>query len=151
MNKLEEYNKAKQAAREILNGITKEEVVGLLQDYLKKNNLYGIAWLQYVPSFNDGEPCTFRVADFYEFDKEGLLAYCKENGDDPGLLETDEKKFFRSCGLSSFAQGEVEAIKEIGGTGWVEPSKDILERAFGHNQVILITQTGVYTDYYYNY
>lgn len=59
MNKFEEYNKAKQAAREILNGITKEDVVGFFQDYLKKNNLYGIAWLQYVPSFNDGEPCTF--------------------------------------------------------------------------------------------
>lgn len=152
-NKFNAYNEAKSRAEALLEEITQEDVVSYIREYLKENNLFGVAWLQYTPSFNDGEPCTFRCGEFYQFDKEGLLEFAKENNLDPSLLETDdlddEKSFFRSCSRKSLAWGGAPGATGSG-RGYLDIDSDILLQAFGDGYAIVVTQSGVYTQEHYD-
>lgn len=42
-----------------------KEIVPLIQDFIKENNLEAVAWSQYSPYFNDGDPCTFSINEIY--------------------------------------------------------------------------------------
>jgi hypothetical protein len=57
---IEQFNAMKEAlerdSKELLGEHFKEEFAG-------DTELKGLRWTQYTPSFNDGDPCTFRVGD----------------------------------------------------------------------------------------
>lgn len=62
MNKFQEAEKLKNKYRATLRDITAEDVKGLFDEVFEKHpNFRAIGWKQYVPSFNDGEPCEFTM------------------------------------------------------------------------------------------
>lgn len=144
MSKIEEYSKVKQNLRSLLKDISREDVLAEIRKHLAENNLHGVAWFQYVPAFNDGEACTFSVAEIWDFTKESLLAYGEDL--DPNLLEENEGEYIKNCGIKDLARGNAAIQTE---TDPVPIDEDILERVFGHNVAIVVTQKSVYeTDYY---
>jgi hypothetical protein len=144
MSKIVEYSKLAKELATKLAAITEEDVVAHVRDYLKENGYHGVAWYQYTPSFNDGDPCTFRSGEFYSFDREGLLAYAKENGINPDLLDKDERKFLQVCELSEITDGGLVEPKQAPKKRLVSIPDDILEKVFG-DAFVVITEAGTYT------
>lgn len=149
MNKFEQYNEAKKNLDAVRRSITQEDVITLFREYLGKNpHILGIAWTQHTPSFNDGDPCTFRVSDFVGFDREGLLEFGEENQLDPALLDSDPESYLRQCGLKSIAWGECASPKQ-GGEGWIHVDDGIMEETFGDGTLVVLTRDLMITEEYW--
>ncbi|MGN6110088.1 MAG: hypothetical protein ACTHU0_33590, partial [Kofleriaceae bacterium] len=87
-----------------------------------------LTWTQYVPSFNDGEPCTFTVGEAYVESKAGSSAITLEHGN-PARLEW--------AGLTRKAWTDLRrAFREI--------PEEVLESAFGIGVLVVIESGGNY-------
>lgn len=60
-----------------------------IRTYMLANNVWGIAWTQYTPYFNDGEDCIFSVNDPYELPQT--------------LPDEDKEKFAMSDNVNVYA------------------------------------------------
>lgn len=64
--KLEEIRALQEAYREKVASAGRESLAEVFAGYKQqKPELKSISWVQYTPYFNDGDPCEFRVGDFY--------------------------------------------------------------------------------------
>lgn len=91
--------------------------------------LDSIQWIQYTPSFNDGDPCYFRCYnDYYS-------------------INSDEQEDINEDG---FASEEIESLKkEV--DAWMENfDDDDMERLFGNGAKVTLTKKGVTVDEYYD-
>jgi len=53
-----------------------------MQNFLDENpEVDSIGWYQYIPSFNDGDPCTLRIGEFEAKDQEGEEVYPTKGAD----------------------------------------------------------------------
>lgn len=106
----------------------------------------GIAWAQYTPYFNDGDPCYFRVADpeFY-LTEEGQKAIGKEPRevfvDDISFTYCDEG--FSTYSLKGQLKKDAEKLVEL-----FEVLEDTLEMVFGDHAEIVATRDEIRVDQY---
>jgi hypothetical protein len=63
------YNKAMELADEIEDS----DIVEVFKHVFKNKNVVAVIWCQNTPSWNDGDPCTFRQGDVHKVTKEMLL------------------------------------------------------------------------------
>jgi hypothetical protein len=49
-----------------------------------------VTWTQYIPSFNDGEPCEFSVRDLWVVDEATIKAHIEENYEEDEEYDRDE-------------------------------------------------------------
>lgn len=63
-NILTEIAEAHSVYQEKLKELSQEKIQLACKDFFEKNpKVLAFAWTQYVPGFNDGDPCTFRVGE----------------------------------------------------------------------------------------
>ena len=97
--------------------------------------LQALSWKQYVPSFNDGEPCEFSLGELHFHFENDLTA---EDDD----IDDDES------GRSSYDIKHDENLSEETKTFFTTFDKEfnqlesVLERVFGVNQKIRISRDG---------
>lgn len=146
MSKFEEFKKAKAAYLEALDQIGEEEVVAEYRRYLEQHpEVYGVMWTQWTPSFNDGEPCRFMVAEPTQFTKKQLLDYLLDKDYEENVLEEQEEDdLFRSLSLREL-EGYSRSTKNM-----LFMDEDILESVFGDGVTVVVTRTGVYTREYFD-
>lgn len=68
--------------------LSREEFEAALQSVLRHEEVTGVAWSQYTPYWNDGEPCTFRVGEI-SFSFAGLTPDKEDEYFDYGWQEDD--------------------------------------------------------------
>lgn len=109
-----------------------DDIQNKFKDGIKKifdivDELEAISWHQYVPSFNDGDPCEFTLGELYFHFKNDLTSEsgrrCYDIKKDENLSE-ETKTFF------------VTFDKEF------NELSEVLDRVFGINQKICIKRDG---------
>ena len=129
---VEDYKKSKAE----FSDKAQEAMRTAFKDFFDVNpNIEMIAWTQYTPFFNDGDPCVFRVADMYFSlvgEKIDLVGYLDDSGmhseyDD----KVDEAKTFKKF------------VQEIG----TIPDEIFLD-AFGDHVRVAATRKGFDTEDY---
>ena len=91
---LENYRNARSGLKSILDKDGVNLIGKMFQKVLKKCHGIAVYWNQYVPSFNDGEPCRFSVGDFYvidntDYEEIGGSAYAYDVLDSDGEIKED--------------------------------------------------------------
>jgi hypothetical protein len=130
MNLAKEAIEAKKKYNEILNKIGKEVFVELAKPVFEAHpEIIAVRWKQYVPGFNDGDPCLFRLCPseiLIEPDGEFLGEY-SDDGDMPEEYHAASNAFD-------------EALEEL---------EDACEMVFDSNAEITIHRDGkIEHDYY---
>jgi hypothetical protein len=124
VNLAQEAIAAKKRFEEIIAQIGREVFVELTKPVFEKHpEIEAIRWKQYVPAFNDGDPCVFRVCD-------------------SEVLLKDEDEFYgdySDCGDSVPEQYE-EALGAFDEA--LEQLEDASERCFDSNSEITIYRDG---------
>ena len=128
----------------------KPDIQKLFIETLKKYPQLTFQWTQYVPAFNDGEPCEFTVGEFgasvkdieMDYDNEPTLPVCSV------YFETtkyqNEETFKELVALF----GSIEALKEVSDEVdtlrdvFNKIPEDVLETIFGSNVKVLIDING---------
>ena len=119
-----------------------EDVLGHTLKNIIDENVLGIRWKQYIPSFNDGEPCLFTLSDleFYlhkDFAKQyGFLSWTSE--DEQHVLDEEMQKYV--AGFKWYEQPYKDELLEALPSSFqkiiklfstIEPS--YFENCFGYN------------------
>lgn len=145
--KVEELNAAKKKMQEELAA----QMEPLFQEFFKNNpKIAKIAWTQYTPHFNDGEPCVFNVHDRYF-----VPTKCVEDDEDceyqeyPSLwsafgFHDYDIKDFKEAGLTGEEIKKVEAF----GKFLHNIPDDIYEGIYGDGVEIIATAEGVEVNEY---
>jgi len=121
-----------------------EKLYGELQE-LFAAGVVGIMWHQYIPGFNDGDPCEFTLGEVYMTSNQ-IVADAWLDGSEPDLEEAypgqefdyyDEGYYGRT---SSHPDGlEIGALRDsIDGH-----YENVLREMFGYNTNIVVTPTRV--------
>jgi hypothetical protein len=113
----------------------KEAVGALFKGFFEKNpKIVAIAWTQYTPYFNDGDPCEFSVHDFEAANRmpEGEV---DEDDDDLGY------EFLSSWSLKG---PSAEALRSLERAA----SDDIFLAAFGDHARVVATPDGFHVTEY---
>ncbi|TXH08183.1 MAG: hypothetical protein E6R04_11480 [Spirochaetes bacterium] len=154
MNKFEEYVKLTNEAYRLAQTITVADVEQAWREWLEANpRFFGVAWKQGTPSFNDGDPCTFRLHETYYITQDGLKQEAEDNGVDMALLEQDELSFLKKLNIGYARQLYLFAEAcEWGGVASTPPNihRNILERLFGDSYIV-ITRKCSFTEEYEPY
>lgn len=134
MNKIEEANILEKQYNDILNSITEKDITDLFSEVFEKHpELQVITWNQYIPSFNDGEPCLFGMSDWVA---------CTSD-----FLESDKEKFGMSVRDLEGEKLSPELENDIN-NAFKLLSDDICERVLGYDLQIIITRDGISNRYY---
>jgi hypothetical protein len=109
----------------------------------KHPEITGIAWTQYAPSFNDGEPCVFSVHEFhYTKDEDPSLndfsGYGNKDDGSGGWLEVSWRD----------TNPLEEAVSELEGE---LIDNDIFQISFGDSVKVMATKDGIVVEEYYNH
>ena len=132
---LQELNRMSEEIREK----AKRDLPGIISNIVPANpRVKAIAWRQYAPYFNDGEPCEFSVNDPVlvlddqevedAFDSDETVWYADE-----GLVTHDEKEAIRELmtyfnndtSVPAFLFGEDSTV-----TVWKDPERGIEKEAY---------------------
>lgn len=105
----------------------------------------GVGWTQYAPRFNDGDPCTFHVRDFYYTVKtdvkfaEVSSLYNEDEEDGNGWREPSYGK------KGDKRTREIdEAVKTLNRAS----DDDVFEAAFGSDALVIATPAGFHVNEY---
>ena len=146
--KVEELNAAKEKMQKELAA----QLEPLFKEFFKENPKIGkIAWTQYTPYFNDGEPCEFSVHEKYFV----ATKWLEEDEDDP--IEYQDCPSLWSYGNkeASFYDSDVDSFKKAGlteeeikkveafGRFLDNIPEDIYEGIYGDHVEIIATAEGV--------
>ena len=157
---IQDFTKARDAYRKLLN----KEGKGVLKRAFKAffdatPNVEAIVWTQSVPSFNDGDACTFSACDF-QIRFADTVASAKareEDGEDGDEYTGPEPDGFLCygegceprCGISA-KQWKAAGIDPKAWKGLLEVHDDeLLETVFGSNAKVTATRKGFQVDEYY--
>ncbi len=127
--------KAKMSAlKKEMRAMGKDAIVSEVKTFLEAHpTITAIAWAQYAPGFNDGDPCIFHVRDFNYTtnpDTKEMFSNFSTYG------EGDAKDEFT-------AYGEDEALtKAVRDLESAISDDDIFEHAFGSDGKVMITRDG---------
>lgn len=118
--------------------------------FTENPNILGVKWTQYIPGFNDGDPCVFSLGEIY-FKAEGVTPEYDEEEYDQEYDEYDLTGFGYSHDLveaswqGTYPNRKYVVTKELvpGGKACIElesaleSNKKVLELAFGENAKII--------------
>ncbi len=109
--------------------------------FTKYPQVQAVAWTQYVPQFNDGDPCYFRFRTFFLSVKTGVDFSRIYRLQDEG--EEDD-----AHGLTDEYSLTDKALKQA--LSSIENSADrkVFEAAFGDNAVVIATREGFHVSEY---
>ena len=143
----QELSKAEQSAV--------KDIMDMLKELMVNNpKLEAIRWQQWIPGFNDGEPCEFTVgeisfqfANAVEKDENG-----EEQDSEDFMDEYDLKKYFERQ-VDILNHKEVTALKKsvdeaTAVFGKLTEMESQLRDMFGDNMEITVTASGVETEEY---
>lgn len=145
--KVEELNAAKKKMQEELA----KQMEPLFVEFFKNNPKIGqIAWTQYTPYFNDGEPCVFNVHEhhfvptkFIEEDEDYDYQEAPSLWSSVGFSDYEAKEF-KEAGLTEEEIARVEAF----GKFLNKIPEDIYEGVYGDHAEIVATINGVTVEEY---
>lgn len=146
---LDEYKSAKDKLDKQLRDGGANIIGSAFQAVLKECPGIGVNWNQYVPGFNDGDPCTFTVGEFNVC----LLEDISDNRpDECGLCEGDDGNIVKSdypnkdilIDPSLITCEQYNQLLSI----WNKLDNYILEIVFDSNAEITITRDDVTVDDY---
>lgn len=131
-----------------LNKLTRENknlvknLIYKLPDWLKtQDDIHAICWTQYIPGFNDGDPCVFRLNEILLITNKSLKEFKAKNGEDSML--DDVLCEFDNYGEYGTDKKEFRAIESL-----IRRNQDAIESIFGENAKVIITKNGVKSEYY---
>ena len=130
-----------------------------LKDVFKEvsetSDIEGIAWTQYVPSFNDGDPCTFTLGEVYLTFEPLTEAMANWGGH---YLEEDEEEYgkWESYGFFDYSGGygkenrKIIPGKEVAVEiqDFINGNPDLMEKLFGSYSCILVTPEEIKVEEY---
>lgn len=140
VNKFKEAEKLKKEYRATLRAITAEDVKSLFDGLFEKYpNFRAIGWKQYVPSFNDGEPCEFTMDTDFQVLTNQAIKDNLEGLDESGTMTDDE---IHQLGVRDFGWSKLDPEMENDISDVFSLiSSDISEMVFGADVQIIITRT----------
>ena len=110
-----------------------------------------ISWQQFIPSFNDGDACTFTLYDVYF--SNATTQQIEDNGEgynEDAFYNNDEGLYFDSPSYgmdeSGLSKQEIAALKRF--SRFVTSNEDLMQDLFGDNAQIVITEEGVSVEDY---
>ncbi len=97
-----------------------------------------VAWTQYTPYFNDGEPCVFKIRDFYgssseSYDENRGLEYGEPSKEGVTVYSADAFVF----GDQEYHSGLADLVKKLRG------GKEVLLAAIGDHAKVFVTKDGL--------
>jgi hypothetical protein len=152
-NALGKYLEGKRELDAFLSLNGKSSIISAFQDALKDCPNIGVHWTQYVPGFNDGEPCMFSPGEFSIFPLNNSVLVDETDEDDisdapeeSSIYEQDGKLFTnsgdREINQAHITLEQYQALDEV----WYKLDNYILETVFGSNAEITITSDSVTID-----
>jgi len=151
---LKNYSEAQAKFRAEAQEAFKEEVKNLFQAVPK---LKVVKWNQFIPSFNDGDPCTFKMTDI-------VYSNCPDHSKISGygeIEDMDEDEYEEAFGEfwatdssslkvdSDLSPEEVETVKAFDKVISSYTMHDVLEATFGSDATVTCTPEEVFTEEYY--
>jgi hypothetical protein len=142
--KFQEAAQLRAKYHEVLFSIDEGDVLALFQPLLQQfPQLIGVGWYQYIPAFNDGDPCVFHMGDFYPIMQAA-------DGDE----QLSDQDVHRISGRSLESESDDDAFQAVEGLsdafyqtiGYI--SEDISERIFGDNTCIIVSKEQITTKDY---
>lgn len=139
---------------EIVNvyNLVKQETTLKLQEGMKKAfkefftehpEIKGIRWTQYVPTFNDGEPCEFTMGEFsYLID--GIKSKYADEDNDTGV---DEDGFIECFYIKDEDMKKYKYLDDFV-NALIKIPDEVFEATFGSNSKITATSEGYQVDEY---
>jgi len=119
---IKELNEMRDQYYKALQAEGSDAIIEECQAFFEKNpDIKALGWLQYTPSFNDGEPCTFGVGE--------LHVTTEDNYEDLDLYE------WEYCSDDDLY-------------GNILSNEDLLLTVFGDDKQIIITRDGIDISYY---
>jgi hypothetical protein len=139
--------------------ITSEEFAALLRPLIGHQDVKRFGWRQYVPYFNDGEPCEFgahsvwvqTVADVDAEDPDDFDSDALEVGNYHPTMGTKwwddvtNRWVTKPMGLYPEVNALAEALKKAVESGAAD---NVLRAAFGDHAVITVTAEGIDVEWY---
>ena len=79
-NAMEVFQKEMADLQDQMNRLFRDKFSTVVKAWMREEKVDAVSWNQYTPSFNDGEPCTFRIGGeaAYSFDPDVYLARERE-------------------------------------------------------------------------
>lgn len=126
-NAFDKLAEARAAYKAECKKVGKFAITELFADFFRQfPEVKALAWSQYTPHFNDGDPCTFRVNDI------GRIWFSGEDADEDGVDSYDDavtdavRKVLRK--IDYVLSHNEDALAEMFGDGYlVKVSRDGLE------------------------
>jgi hypothetical protein len=145
-----------ESSRQKLNEKFKKEIIGVFENFFKSYPaVYGFAWLQYTPYFNDGDECVFNMHDVYAFYDTETVRQAFEDGDaslaygemekDGNVVDTSTYDYSRGYSAKERQERvltEVEKVVDTFTTALAQ-FEDEMRYAFGDHSVVFVTRNGV--------
>ena len=120
-----------------------------LQQFMEQHpDVRAIAWSQYTPYFNDGEPCVFSVNEIHVLP----ASYVVAEGDDDPLTDAPygdgwEELPWRADGeLPGVSRDTLAALRDLNRT--LQNAEPELEAVFGDHAIVVVTKDGAQVETY---
>ena len=141
MKIVEQLTKLNERRLEIANESKEILFVGLKQFMVDNPEIEAIRWTQYIPWFNDGEPCLFAVNEI-KFSTEKTVE--NDEGDyEDGFVYDNESNDSDDNYVTETTYQNFETLSEI-----LHDSEDSLQYAFGDHVQVTVTKDGIDVEEY---
>jgi hypothetical protein len=115
------------------------QIEGVFKAFFDEHpEVYGFAWNQYTPYFNDGETCTFRMNEVYAFRDSEAVRQAFEDGDRD--LTWGDGDFEDGDVLNGW-RSEKNEVSEFASD--LQQFEDEFQYAFGDHASVFVTRNGV--------
>ena len=151
--KVEQIDAQRDELNKELFTLIKEEIVSVLDKYPE---FIGIRWTQSVPSFNDGEPCTFSV-DNAQYVTNEIVSDNYDEYDETIEINEEVYKLFESEGdwdseLKQIVYPTPEAKEKADILDKIDnvlfTIQDLLEEQFSSNAEVIVTRDSIIVNDY---
>lgn len=144
---IDELAKLNKKHREKMEKEGREAIKTVLTKFLIEHNVR-LYWTQYVPGFNDGEPCTFTMGSMlvgFENPKPYVqTSYIDQEEDDVQFQDSDGIKYLDSyCLKDNKFKEDFKKLERA-----FQDMEDVLESAFGCNVEINVTKDKIIIEDY---
>jgi len=159
-NKFELASELQTQYYKVLKEIKEEDFLELFRPMFDQfPQILAVGWVQYTPSFNDGDPCTFRMGEFYPIMATVPVVSDEEDEEEDDDDSSDEvmtvekahelsgRELESNSDLGAFTA--VEGLEKVFWDATRQISHDIAERVFGDGTCVVISKEKVTTNDYY--
>lgn len=150
VGEVREFEKKRKAVSKTAVPIIKAELKAFLEAHPEVDAL---RWQQYVPGFNDGDPCTFSLCDLQlrlletEEEQEDSEEDAEAEEDDEYEDEDSDEEWIDACSTEQIENKKLKAAFKKFSDRFAE-LEPILEEAFGSNAQITATRKKITVEDY---